>query len=247
MDPLDVLKNEFADRRKGNRAYSLRAFARDCALSSGALSQILSGKRPLTARTARKIAASLLLTPERRRNFLKPFSGRIFSQKMRHAGFHELEEERLKAMQEWHHGAILSLLKLDAFRPDPRWIGARLGIPAEQAADALARLERLGLVRRHGTRLERTHERYATTSDVPSAAVRKANADRLQLALAALDLDVSKRDITSMTIASDVARLPEVKELIRRFRRDLLEFMEQGPRNALFALNIQLFPLTRED
>lgn len=54
----------FNDRKDKNPRYSLRAFARSLGVSSGQLSEILSGKRPLSHKLARRIAIALALTEE---------------------------------------------------------------------------------------------------------------------------------------------------------------------------------------
>lgn len=54
----------FNERKDKNPRYSLRAFARSLGVSSGQLSEILSGKRPLSHKLARRIAIALALTEE---------------------------------------------------------------------------------------------------------------------------------------------------------------------------------------
>ncbi|MNL65954.1 hypothetical protein D3C87_1903530 [compost metagenome] len=47
-----------------------------------------------------------------------------------------------------------------------------------------------------------------------------------------------------MVVASK--NLPKAKELIRQFRHDLSELLEQGEADDVYRLNIQLFPLTHK-
>lgn len=42
----------------------------------------------------------------------------------------------------------------------------------------------------------------------------------------------------------DLDLLPEAKELIRSFRRKLVEFLESSEKEEVYKLNIQLFPLS---
>lgn len=60
----DYLISIFNDRKEKNPRYSLRAFARSLGVSSGQLSEILSGKRPLSHKLARRISIALALTEE---------------------------------------------------------------------------------------------------------------------------------------------------------------------------------------
>ena len=60
----EFLMTTFNERKDKNPRYSLRAFARSLGVSSGQLSEILSGKRPLSHKLARRIAIALALTEE---------------------------------------------------------------------------------------------------------------------------------------------------------------------------------------
>lgn len=60
----DYLTTIFNERKEKNPRYSLRAFARSLGVSSGQLSEILSGKRPLSHKLARRISIALALTEE---------------------------------------------------------------------------------------------------------------------------------------------------------------------------------------
>lgn len=58
----DYLISIFNERKEKNSRYSLRAYARSLGVSSGQLSEILSGKRPLSHKLARRISIALALT-----------------------------------------------------------------------------------------------------------------------------------------------------------------------------------------
>lgn len=61
------LVEELQKRKEKNSFYSMNSFARSLGLSSGALSQILAGKRNIGSRTAVKIAQNLTnSTPDQR-------------------------------------------------------------------------------------------------------------------------------------------------------------------------------------
>jgi transcriptional regulator with XRE-family HTH domain len=57
-----ILGNEFARRKRINRRYSLRAFARSVEIEHSTLSQLLRGKRAMTWRSIRSIAATMRWT-----------------------------------------------------------------------------------------------------------------------------------------------------------------------------------------
>ena len=61
MELGTLVLEKLAEKRIKNPSYSLRAFSKRLGVSSGALSQIVAGKRPLTRKTALKIAEGLNL------------------------------------------------------------------------------------------------------------------------------------------------------------------------------------------
>ena len=248
-DALELLKEELLKRQKLNKEYSLRAFARDCGVSSGALSQIMNGKRNLTFSTAKRIASNIKFTLPQQKVFLKPFKKKNQVQvpyKVNDAGTQNLDIQL--SIEKTIHSTILNLFKLDLSFKSIVQIAERIGESVEETQDAIERLKRLNLIEKRFGVYCRMNQRLRTSNDIPSKSLRKANLNRINLAKKALqDIEVNLRDITSMTIATDAARVDEMKNLITKFRREFLEFMEIGSKNTLYALNVQLFPLTRSE
>jgi len=110
----ELLQAEFDRRRACNRRYSLRAFARSLGIDHSALSQVLRGKRRLTARTVRALGRALRLSP---------------------AGIAEYCAAE-------HEAAVLATLERPGFRADSRWVSAVAGIPLDEVNVTLQRLLR---------------------------------------------------------------------------------------------------------
>jgi DNA-binding transcriptional regulator YdaS (Cro superfamily) len=112
------VQTEFDRRRSLNRRYSLRAFARSLSIDHSALSQILRGKRRLTARRVRALAPKRALDPV-------------------------AVAEHCAAEND---AAILEAISRPNFRADSRWLSTMSGIPLDQVNVALQRLLRKGVV-----------------------------------------------------------------------------------------------------
>ncbi|RZA08230.1 MAG: TIGR02147 family protein [Proteobacteria bacterium] len=221
---------EFKQRKIKNAAYSLRAFSRAAKVSPGRLSEYLAGKRPLTPKVATKIAGELGTTRRGRQEFST------------------VEDETFAVVADWQHFAILSLMETKAFRSDEKWIARRLGISALEAREALARLLRTGLVVMRGKDYIPSGKNLSTSEDIPSAALRRSHRQSLEQAIDSLEnVSVERRDISSVTMAIDAAKLPLAKAAIREFRRKLMNLLETGDANEVYNLNIQLHPLTLEE
>lgn len=113
-----LLQTEFDRRRSANRRYSLRAFARSLAIDHSALSQILRGKRRLTARSVRALGPKLSLDAP-------------------------AVAEHCAAENE---SVILQTIGRSNFRADSRWLATMSGVPLDQVNVALQRLLRKGIV-----------------------------------------------------------------------------------------------------
>jgi hypothetical protein len=113
-----LLQSELDRRRAANRRYSLRAYARALAIDHSALSQILRGRRRLTARKIRTLGPRLGL----------------------HAGV--LDEHCANE----HEAAVLDAIARPGFRADSRWIATVSGVPLDDVNIALQRLLRKGVL-----------------------------------------------------------------------------------------------------
>jgi hypothetical protein len=113
-----VLQTELDRRRATNPRYSLRSFARWLSVDHSALSQILRGKRRLTARTVRALGRRMRLSPS-------------------------AIAEHCAAE---HETAVLAALHRPGFRADSRWLSSMVGIPVDDVNVTLQRLLRKRIV-----------------------------------------------------------------------------------------------------
>jgi uncharacterized protein (TIGR02147 family) len=248
------LEAEFRVRHDKDPKYSLRAFAKTLHVSPSYLSRIMSGQRELTIAGAEKISESLGLSPDDREDFLRSVVG-VLRERPRtstptrtsstQAEYHQLTVDAFTTISEWYHYAILELTFVKGFKSDPKWIAKMLGIPVLVAKAAVDRLKRLELLKDNG-KLHKPLASITTSHDIRSSALRRFHTQVLEMAIASIEKSgIEERDVTSMTMAVNVARLPEAKKKILRFRRSLCKFLEKGERSRVYNLAIQLYPLTQ--
>jgi uncharacterized protein (TIGR02147 family) len=225
----------------------MRAFSRDIGISISSLSEIMSGKRRATARLACLIVEGCKLDPALAASILSAYQKLGSTDKSRRVRYTVLPSETYAAIADWHHYAVLSLMLTDGFRPEPAWIGRRLGIALQNAEESMQLLERLGCVRidpRSGRMLP-TNESFASSDDVADLALRKSHKQYLEQAGKAVD-DVAPelRDMIGLTMAIDPDRLPEAKRMIRKFAERLMRFLEGGHRREVYRWHSSLVPLS---
>lgn len=243
---IEKLKTTFADRCRKNPSYSLRALSRSIGMDSSTVSALLSGKRPLTLKTAKKIIEGLQITNpvEVQSLLVETFANEEVNQGV---DYRELEMETAEMMSSWEHHAILVVLELKDLDPRDRVIADRLNIPLGIASDCLSRLEKLGMVIRGRRGWELVKNNNATPQQVPSAVLRQAHRQKISKALESLEHDpIDVRDMSAITMAISKRKLPEAKKMITEFRRKLSNYLEDGKKDAVYNLNIQLFPLSKE-
>lgn len=243
-----ILIENFSTLKMKNPSYSLRAYARKLAVGPAALSEMMSGKRPITSKTSDKIFERLHLSPVEKEKLSKLERSKKALENENNK-YIQVEMDQYHLISDWYYFGILSLAETEDFQDSPEWIARRLNIKIQEAKKALQTLERLQLLKRNdqGT-LVLTGIALKTSSDVSHVALRKSHVDNLELAKNSLEKDeVSIRDFSSMTMAIDPDLLPEAKKLIQDFRRKLTQFLESEKKQEVYKLNIQLFPLSEKE
>jgi uncharacterized protein (TIGR02147 family) len=240
----EVLRNEFQKRKSRNSSYSLRAFSHFLGLSPAQISQVLSGKRPLTAKAAAQISDKLGFSPLEKKSliestFLK-FQGATSTQPER------LKEEEFKLISDWYHFAILSLSELKESKSDPRWIASQLKISASDARDAVTRLLDLKIIEVKNGKIRQIVRPLRTSHDVPSAAIRRYHQQNLDLAKEKLEtIPLDDREFSTITMGISRSKLPQAKKLITQFKRQLSDLLEGGEKEAVYTFAVQLFPVSK--
>ncbi len=251
-----LLRAELARRCAGNPRYSLRAFAKWLGIDHATLSQLLRGRRALTAANIRRLGARLKLDEA-------SIQSHVVAQKQqqhRHRDaaapeppplreVRQLTADAAEIIDDWRHFAVLELTRLDSFQPDSRWIARVLGVSVDEINIALQRLIRLGLLEMESrTRwIDRTGDAAVTIEGLANFALQRLAQQARDLALRAMSSPNSGLcDYSATTVAVAAVRLPEVIDRIARFRRELIALLERDQRrDDVYQLEINFFPLTQ--
>lgn len=249
-DFRSFLQSELVRRTKQNPKYSLRAFARFLGVQSGYLSNVLRGERRVTGQVIQKFGLKLGLSPKELEKFEKGLAGYSSPADIQTAEYKQMAYDHFKVISDWHHFAILELALIKDFNPTAKWISKVLGISLIEAQDAIERLIRLRYieVKQNGSWLLMDGNTTTLGTEATSSALRKVQRQFLEMAILALEeVPIEKRDQTAMTMAIDSTLLPQAKEKITKFRRELCSFLESGKkRDSVYQLSVSLYPVTKE-
>lgn len=243
-DYRSTLKEALLEEKRRNPSCSLRSFARRIGVSKTVLGDVIAKKRHLSRDNAVQISKRLNFSPDE----VRAMQAEIFEIKVGPSTPERsiVEEERFQAISDWYHYAILSLARLPRNRADAHWIAARLGITPVEARSALNRLRNLGWLTEEGGKLRRLTPDLSTKGGAPSSAIRNFHKQTLHLAEESLEKDgIRSREFTGVTMPLDLARLPQAKRMIARFRDEMSEFVSQGKPSVVYHLAVQLFPMRK--
>lgn len=236
------------ERCRKNPNYSLRSFARALSVEPSALSQMINGKRPITEKMKLRLGAALGLHTKQIEKFTTEGQSKS---KQPLPAYQQMTLDSFALISDWYHYAILELLAIEGFKPDPAWIGKRLGITRSEANIAVERLFRLGLLERKNDGSWADTSENGTTSHlkpgVTSDAARKYQCQLLDLSKQAVqEGELSRRNHTSATLCFDPSDLPQAIERITEFRRLFAsEFQPKTKGKEVYQLQVSFFPLTK--
>jgi uncharacterized protein (TIGR02147 family) len=242
VDGRTLLLTELTARKSRNSSYSLRAFARDLSVSPAALSQYLSRKRELSRKNSQSIVEKLKLSPIETAIMLTGKESRTRETVAREL----MDEDTFRMISDWLSLAIMNLARLADTRARADWIAIRLGVAEDDVEIVIGRLQRLGLVAVRKGRLVRTSRPFATTQDIPSAAIKRFHSSILEKARdSLLETPIDERDITAIVMPTNEKKLEEAKRIIRKMRHKIAELVADETAEEVYVLSVQLFPLTK--
>jgi uncharacterized protein (TIGR02147 family) len=264
MDLLDTTDwRSLVKLRLQQRGGLQRELAQKVGRSGGWLSQVLSG-RDLDPELVPQLAAALELDAETSEYLAalvdlhntsdraKRTAFAAVQAKQRQRASPELREEVMVAISRWYVPGILELASCEGFRMEPAWIGAILSppVPEAEVQEALTALVRLGVLV-----LDEAGSVVARDVITPSVLPRGEKSDlaaslhRRTMELAAESLQTahnSERHHGTMSLALSEEHFERIKARLREVEQELalLASQDPGPKDRVYQLQFQLFPLT---
>jgi uncharacterized protein (TIGR02147 family) len=246
-----ALLSQFTQLKAKNSAYSLRAFAQRLGVNSGALSSILNGRRRVSVKYAMKLTQKMTLPPKEIARLESLLALEMKTRKRRTSADAEenkaleLRSDQFHVIADGIHFSILCLMETVDFRSDVDWIALRLNESAPRVRQAFERLSRIGLVEQKREVWKLTTGKLKTSDGIADRAIRRFHEERLDEAKTKLELvPVEDRDFFASTMAIQRSQIPAARELIRAFKKNMETLLECEPRDEVYRLCIQLFPVT---
>lgn len=162
------------------------------------------------------------------------------------AEMERLTSDTVELLADWHHFAILELCGVEGFEADSRWIARALDLEVDEVNMAVQRLLRLGLMRMEGTRwIDTSGEVLGDLDAFQQAAIHRLVTQLRDLSMAAITNTPShRRAHTVATLSVSTSRLSEAFALIERMRLEIGRTFESEPKDDVYKLEINFFPVT---
>lgn len=245
-----LLQEELLKRCRKNSNYSLRSFAKYLDISHSALTEMINGKRSITKKSIEKLGLTLGLSIKEIVEYQATTSPIQADKIKNQSTYQQLTIDQFAIMSDWYHYAILELIKIKDFPHTNNDFARALGITKSEANIAVERLLRIGLLEKDDNdRFYEVNNGFATniSGNLTSIGSKKLQQQILEQSMEALrSLPIEFRNHTSMTMAIDHKLLPEAIERIKKFRRELSDFLETaGVPTEVYQLSLSLFPVTQ--
>jgi uncharacterized protein (TIGR02147 family) len=249
-DFKSLLQEELLKRCRKNTSYSLRSFAKYLGIGHSALTEMLNGKRSITKKSMEKLGLILGLSIDELNEYQNASTSSPTQEECSQASYQQLTIDQFAIMSDWYHYAILELIKVKEFPHSTSDFSRALGITKSEANIAVERMLRIGLleIKENGS-FEEINNGFATniSGNLTSAGSKKLQKQILEQSVEALmTLPIEVRNHTSMTMAIDPRLIPEAIERIKKFRRELSEFLETSASpTEVYQMSLSLFPVTQ--
>lgn len=259
------LKDMYTALKTGQRGFSYRYFARMAGFRSpNFLKLVIEGKRNLSAPSIEKFAQVIKLNKEEItffRNLVllnqsttieeKKFYAEQLIRSRFYRKVHPLKQAQFDYYTNWYSIPVRELVGVTNFQEDPEWISHQLipPISSAEAKKALEELEQLGLIKRNEEgKLVQTDAFVSTGDEVTSTSVAQFHKEMMQKAGEAITrFPPQERDISSVTLSLSEKNAQQVKELVQRFRKELMAIANQDQKSErVYQVNFQHFPLTKK-
>jgi uncharacterized protein (TIGR02147 family) len=258
------LTDYFHEKKSANKAFSLKILADRAGFKArDYLLRVMNGSRNLSQSGVCMLSQALGLSEKEADYFANlvgfnqaktPKEKEFFYDKMsttRKYGHHQkLRGDQFECLSEWYYCAIRSLLPVFDFKDDFAALARFLDPPisAAQAKKAVQLLERVGLLQHKAPgKYESAVPAMTTGDEVSSVALMRFHRQSLDLARRALELYPShQRDVSGVTMSLSNAGYEKIRDEIRRFRKRVMDIASADcAEDAIFQLNLQLFPLSK--
>lgn len=239
---IEHLRTEYLERLKKNPQYSMRAFAQSLGVNDSTLAKIIRGARKPSEKYMANLGVRLGLESEKLDSMINN----------RNTTFEKVDRSEISFHSDWIFDAILELTYLHKFEPSVKFVADTFGLSTLEAEDKLEKLFKTGKLEKqnNGNWVNKT----GFTSTYLSPNFEAESLKNYQLLLgrkssqSIMNEPIENKDHASYISAMDTDLIPEIKEILKRTRREIAELIEtkSKKRDMVYGITTNLFPLNQK-
>lgn len=253
---------DYYDERKRCSAFSWQEFARNAGFSSAVfLKYVCEGKKNLSVGSAGSVANAMGLAGFESAYFVLMVSyAHAKNDKAKRAAFEErcalaqahkvrvLGDEEFDYFKSWKNPVLREIAPhMPGARPLEMAHACKQKISATEVSETLDFLMRAGLLKKdkNGTYVQTEKSISMGPVDAVPVAAREMQRQMGEFAVKAMDLPLSERDMSGVTMGITHRAYEQIKKEIADFRRRIVAIASaDDDTEQVYRLNVQLFPLS---
>ena len=253
---------DYYDERKRSSAFTWRDFARDAGFTSPIyLKYVCEGKKSLSVGAAGSVANAMGLAGFERTYFILMVSyAHAKSDAAKRAAFEErcalaqahkvrvLGDEEFDYFKSWKNPVLREIAPhMPGARPLEMAHACKQKISAAEVSETLDFLVRMNLLKRDKSGNYRQTDKSVAMGPVDAVpvAAREMQRQMGEFAVKAMDLPLSERDMSGVTMGITRRAYEQIKKEIADFRRRIVAIASaDDDTEQVYRLNMQLFPLS---
>lgn len=238
------LKAVLLQKQQTNRAYSLRAMAKNIGISATTLSDVINERKNLSDEIALKVANKLQLTGRKEKyfitlvqyattkneelNFLLINKLRVLNPKVQE--HFNVQLDKFSFMSEWYHIPILEMTYLSNQDMSPTVLAESLDISIQQATEAINTLQRLNLLeKKEDGSFKKSKNQFKFQSENSHHILRKFHYQMLAKAQESLHTQTPQQKLVgSETLPLNIEDLPAANDIIEFCFQQILELSKRS-------------------
>lgn len=248
---VDMLKQEFLDKKSRRPQYSERAFARDLSVSSGFISLLFNGKRSLSPKKGLELVQTLNWSEVKIKKFMGLLQDAQFVASPKRKDItkeiqeQELQLDEFRLISNAYHFIVLGFLQTRK-GVEPSEISDYFDLEIIEVEMILKRLYRLGMIELDGMGYKASSKNLKLSS-VPSEAVRAYHKQVVDMAYQSIEeQSFEKRELKALILSIDSKKIKQAKKSIATFFKGFNEKFGNKKNGEIYQLNVQLFSHKKE-
>jgi len=263
IDFRKFLQDFVEEKKCSNPKFSLRLMAGKLDISAGTLVRILNGKRNLTPNLLPHFISFIKLRERAAEYFnllVKFDQAKHHAEKndiydtiltFRKERFSKVTDSQHPLFDKWYYSIIRELVVIHAPVPDGRSLVELMprSVTLRQIEKGLSVLCDAGLIKKQQNGVYTPGEEFLTTGERwESFAIQRYQKEMIEQGMEALlNNPRGDRDISTVTVGLAENDMPQLREIIRKARQEILDLAEKNKTpEIVYQVNFQAFKLSRQ-